>query len=457
MNAVFPAPVPAMSTAEVPGGGGAPPLHRAEESLSEPARLRWIWERSDELLCVADRHAGRLELNPAGELALGPDGASWTCRRWLDHVHSLDRRRALRAMSALSRGRSVERLSLRMVRSGRDPLQVTWRAWVDQEKDAIQAIGRVEGLPHESGELRRSEERWSRSIELAAYPVILWNTERTITYANKAALELLQWRRHELLGRSLDELLGDSDLDHRQALARMRQDGWSHRITNLRGAGGQHVPVELKAVDLGDGTFQAMLFDMREWVAIEERLKTASQRDNLTGLLSRRAIEEHADVEIHRARRRASSVTLLLIDIDRFKEINDQHGHLIGDAVLQRVAELISSAVRITDWVGRWGGDEILVVLGETREEEALRIAERIRSGVAGSPLETMSRGRIPLTVSVGVASGSVGFVPSLQQFFERVDRALYLAKRLGRNRVICYQDTTAFRRFPALEGGQLG
>ncbi len=635
MNAASHQPQASMSTADVPGGTGASPQHRAAQHSIDATDIQRMWELSEDLLCVANLQGRLVRFNAAWERALEIPAAQLVSRPLLELVHPPDRWRTLRAMASLARGRSEVRLALRVERGDRTLVRVSWSGCADPDRGLIYAIGRLDrssdgweltalgtleairhaqrlaaadcepapvfeflldqilrasgsglgaigeiieedgrrilrpqalalgtlpggegicdsplprpgpglddfapllgevldagkpvianslsakaqprgasragpplesflGLPlqdqegalgvvglanrtgrydlelvrrieplistttrllrsyrsrrdrkQKSDELRRSEERWSRSIELAAYPVILWNAQRMITYANKAALDLLQWRRHELVGRSLDDLLGDGDLDHRQALARMRQDGWSHRITNLRGAGGQEVPVELKAVDLGDGTFQAMLFDMREWVAIEKRLKSSSQRDNLTGLLNRRAIEEHADVEIHRARRRASSVSLLLIDIDRFKAINDRHGHLIGDAALQRVAELISSSVRITDWVGRWGGEEILVVLGETGEEEALRIGERIRAAIAGSPLETASHGQIALAVSVGVASGSIGYVPSLQQFFERVDRALYLAKQQGRNRVVCYQDTTVFRRFPALD-----
>ena len=108
--------------------------------------------------------------------------------------------------------------------------------------------------------------------------------------------------RGQGVGRHLDDLFCEIDLDHELAIQRFRREGWSHRITHLRARNGERVPVELQAVDLGDGTFQSMAFDMREWVAIEAKLKDASQRDNLTGLLNRRAIEEHAEVEIHRAR-----------------------------------------------------------------------------------------------------------------------------------------------------------
>jgi PAS domain S-box-containing protein len=187
-----------------------------------------------------------------------------------------------------------------------------------------------------SEDLQRSEQRWRRSIELAAHPVLLWDSQRTITYVNRALLDLFGGARNEVVGKGLDELIEDRNPDHDVALERMRHDGWKHRLSQLRRASGKTVPVELHAVDLGDGIYQGMVSDMREWVSIESKLRQASQRDNLTGLLNRAAIEEHAEVEIHRARRRATPVSLLLVDVDHFKSINDRHGHLVGDAALRK-------------------------------------------------------------------------------------------------------------------------
>ena len=299
-------------------------------------------------------------------------------------------------------------------------------------------------------ELQRSERRWRRSIEMAGHPIVLWNAQRTITYANRALLELHGGARDELVGTRLDNLIEDGDPGHAEALERMRRSGWRHRLSQLRRAVGKPVPVELQAVDLGDGIYQGMIVDMSEWVEVEARLQQASQRDNLTGLLNRAAIEEHAEVEIHRARRRATPVSLLLVDVDHFKMINDRHGHLAGDAALRRLSQVIEASVRPYDWVGRWGGEEILIVLPETTEEHALVVGERIRAAVAAGPLETNTSAPLQVTVSVGVAGVGVGYVPSLSGLFSRVDRSLIMAKEQGRNRVIVYQDSTTFRRFPA-------
>jgi diguanylate cyclase (GGDEF)-like protein/PAS domain S-box-containing protein len=304
-------------------------------------------------------------------------------------------------------------------------------------------------------ELQRSEQRWRRSIEMAAHPIVLWDDQRNITYANRALLNLYGGGRDELVGRCLDDLIADGDPGHAEALERMRSSGWRHRLSQLRRAQGKPVPVELQAVDLGDGIYQGMIVDMSEWVEVEARLQQASQRDNLTGLLNRAAIEEHAEVEIHRARRRATPVSLLLVDVDHFKAINDRHGHLVGDAALRRLAQVVQASVRPYDWVGRWGGEEILVVLPETTEEQALVAGERIRAAVAAGPLETNTSAPLQVTVSVGVAGVGVGYVPSLRSLFGRVDRSLIMAKEQGRNRVVVYQDSTMFRRFPAALPGR--
>jgi diguanylate cyclase (GGDEF)-like protein/PAS domain S-box-containing protein len=290
-------------------------------------------------------------------------------------------------------------------------------------------------------ELRLSEERWKRSVELAVHPVLLWDRERTLTYANRAALELLDSRYESIVGRSLDDLIVEPDLDHEASLRRFRENGWSHRITFLRTPSGEDRPVDLQAVDLGNGTSQAIALDMREWVEIGARLEAATQRDNLTGLLNRRAIEEHAEVEIQRSRRRATHVALVLVDVDYFKRINDAWGHLTGDIALRQVAETLSRSVRPRDRVGRWGGEEFLVVLPEATEEQAHLIAERIRNNVASQGLKSAATGVIPLTASLGVTAVECGTTPGLRVLFERVDRALYAAKEMGRNRTVIWSE----------------
>lgn len=285
-------------------------------------------------------------------------------------------------------------------------------------------------------EVRRSEERWRRSVDLAGHPVIVWSEERIVTYVNQAVSDLLRMPVEKLIGADLDALLVEDDIDPDTAVERLRLDGWSHRISFLADADGERIPVEFHAVDLGDGTFQGTVFDMREWVEIEGKVREASRKDNLTGLLNRKALEEHAEVEVQRARRRATPFSLLMIDIDHFKRINDGHGHLVGDAALQRVADIITESTRPYDWIGRWGGEEFLVVLPETDDSEAIAIAERIRSTVFSGPMDICQTAPVPVTVSIGVATAAACVNLGLRMILENADQAMYRAKERGRNRV---------------------
>jgi diguanylate cyclase (GGDEF)-like protein len=160
-----------------------------------------------------------------------------------------------------------------------------------------------------------------------------------------------------------------------------------------------------------------------------------ARRDSLTGILSRTAWEEAAGAEIDRAMRFGHPIALCLVDIDGFKAVNDIAGHLAGDACLQEVARAIVGSCRTVDSVGRFGGDEFVMLLPETTLEGGLALAERARVSVLERDIRPPSvRDSLPrITISAGVASG----LPARwQDLAAEADRALYEAKRLGRNRV---------------------
>jgi diguanylate cyclase (GGDEF)-like protein len=126
-------------------------------------------------------------------------------------------------------------------------------------------------------------------------------------------------------------------------------------------------------------------------------------RDPLTNLYNRRHFLDLAEVEFLRCRRSGSILSLLLIDIDQFKLVNDTHGHLTGDGVIQMVSALVSGSLRVTDTVARFGGEEYIVLLPETKMAQALQLAERIRRSIASSPLHGADR-TIAVTLSIGCA-----------------------------------------------------
>lgn len=166
----------------------------------------------------------------------------------------------------------------------------------------------------------------------------------------------------------------------------------------------------------------------------DEFLYENAMKDPLTGLDNRQQMSAHLKHFIARALRRKTEFCLLLIDVDHFKNVNDSHGHHVGDEALKHLAVLLQSSIRETDFVARWGGEEFVVGMTDASMEHATTLAERIRLGVEKNPsrLETLV---IPMTVSIGVGVLQEG--DTLESLFQRADRNLYAAKDGGRNRVV--------------------
>jgi two-component system cell cycle response regulator len=168
-----------------------------------------------------------------------------------------------------------------------------------------------------------------------------------------------------------------------------------------------------------------------------ERNMALALTDSLTGLYNRRYMEAHLSNLAHRTLHSDRKLALLMIDIDRFKAVNDSYGHPAGDKVLRAVAERLQHNVRPFDTVARWGGEEFMVVMPESDVKIGSMVAERLRAKVAQSAVEMDGMpGAIPVTISVGVAVTSLdGFDPAA--LIKRADDALYQAKEGGRNRIV--------------------
>ncbi len=176
-----------------------------------------------------------------------------------------------------------------------------------------------------------------------------------------------------------------------------------------------------------------LICPLRNALLYREAVRT-SLSDQLTGVGNRVALERHLDREVALNKRYHEPLSVLVLDVDFFKRINDSHGHAAGDCVLKDVARKISSACRETDSVYRFGGEEFVVLLNRTDTEGASVIAERIRQSIAAATT-SYAEHRIQATVSIGIATMHEG--ESVQALFDRADRALYAAKNAGRNRVI--------------------
>ncbi len=174
-----------------------------------------------------------------------------------------------------------------------------------------------------------------------------------------------------------------------------------------------------------------------KWLQDELRARNAeldrvSRIDMLTNIYNRRHLDEHLRAVISAARRHDRTVGVLIVDIDHFKNVNDEHGHLAGDAVLREVAARLQQAMRTEDALGRWGGEEFLAVLTDTPPEGVRVMAERLRQVVAAAPFTLDDGSQIRVTVSVGHTNGR----EDAEVLVHRADDALYVAKAEGRNRV---------------------
>lgn len=179
-----------------------------------------------------------------------------------------------------------------------------------------------------------------------------------------------------------------------------------------------------------------MLRTTRELLRVSS-LEAESATDPLTGLKNRRAFDQCWKVELARAKRFGIPLSLLVIDVDHFKGVNDSYGHAVGDQVLIKVGQLICSCLRVSDVAARYGGEEFAVIAPHTAPNMAALVAERLRAAVQRDAHHVLDRigyeGSI--TVSIGVA-GTSDVALSGERMFESADEALYQAKRSGRNRV---------------------
>jgi len=171
------------------------------------------------------------------------------------------------------------------------------------------------------------------------------------------------------------------------------------------------------------------------------RIEYASTHDGLTKLKTRREIEHLLGFEVERARRYNRPLSVILLDIDHFKLVNDRYGHQAGDEALRVVSKTIKKEVRKIDFVGRYGGEEILVIAPETCLEKSKALAQRLHDAVGKTPILLDNKETVSVTVSIGVASFSES-QNTIQTLIKEADEALYRAKESGRDQV-CYADTS--------------
>jgi diguanylate cyclase (GGDEF)-like protein len=214
-----------------------------------------------------------------------------------------------------------------------------------------------------------------------------------------------------------------------------RLAGLAERLTEAQDEGAL---VAFDARKLRDDRLRAAFQTLADRVADTWRLATI---DPLTGIANRQAVLDLVEQELARAMRFRHPLSVILVDLDHFKRLNDSHGHAAGDRVLRHVGSLLTASVRAIDTAGRYGGEEFLIVLPETDVDAAASVAEKLRRMVAGSPLRLESGEIVTVTLSAGVAGG-LGTVLRPDVLVRDADAALYSAKALGRDQVYVFRET---------------
>jgi diguanylate cyclase (GGDEF)-like protein len=273
------------------------------------------------------------------------------------------------------------------------------------------------------------------------------------------ALRLLAQEPHDVVITDLRM----PDLDGFEVLAQVKRLDPDVEVIVLTGSHAKDVSCAIRALRLGAHDYLAKPPASADEVLLtveraleKKRLKDAnrrlvqelqhmSRRDPLTGLLNRRSLDEALAREIARARRHGHALSLMMLDLDHFKKVNDTWGHPAGDEVLRTFARVVASLLREEDVLYRYGGEEFLAVLPETDARGALAAAERVVAGVAATPV-ALAGGRLRVTVSAGVASLSPA-VQDADGLVARADEALYSAKSSGRNQALLAGPRHVLRR----------
>ncbi|MGM0535188.1 MAG: sensor domain-containing diguanylate cyclase [Pseudomonadota bacterium] len=258
-----------------------------------------------------------------------------------------------------------------------------------------------------------------------------------IERVNQAFTDITGYREHEVLGKTpriFKSGRHSPDFYARLWDSLLKTGHWQGEIWN-RNKFGDIYPLWQSITAVRDDTgrirsFVAVFHNITERKRMETELERQATLDHLTGTYNRRAFDTALRQAIDQAEVNDESFSLLLFDIDHFKEVNDRHGHDVGDAILKQLAHRVAGSLRSTDILSRWGGEEFTILLPDTRLRGASTFAERLRSQVGESRLHGLA-----ITISTGITEYRPG--DDMDSMLGRADDALYQAKSAGRNRVV--------------------
>lgn len=329
--------------------------------------------------------------------------------------------------------------------------------------------GRLLGIVRDITERKREEERiryLALVMNKVSSAVISTDVDMHITHWNKAAETLYGWEENEVLGRPLDEVcqteIQDADREEVRTILLARKKWHGELKQHHRNGRDVWVSASVTLIEDEHGNYSGGVtinHDITERKQAEEELRRtketmeeinktlqrafereqlASRTDSLTGMFNRRYFFELFDYEFVASRRYQRPLSVVMFDIDLFKRINDTFGHQVGDEVLKHTARVVHAQLRESDILSRYGGDEFVLLLPNSDEQEALTVVRRIHRKVRTSKFIFDEKTRIDVTISVGVASWQLG-MEQPAQLLRQADDALYAAKQAGRDRIVLF------------------
>ncbi len=283
---------------------------------------------------------------------------------------------------------------------------------------------------------RENATRFRRLLSVSTGGVALL-VDGYVVDANRQLEMLTRTSREQLLGEPLQNIFVPEDFEQLQYLLAAGTTVQPVEMT-VRRRDGREFQAEITVAPLNEkGRSKSHLVEIRSVShrkALEDELKLLARTDALTGAMNRRAFSEHFDAELLRLQRHGGELSLVLLDLDNFKRVNDDYGHQVGDRVLRRFVEVCRQQARVTDVFARFGGEEFVLLMPQTDKDGAMNILERLLQSVAALELEAGNGRSFDITVSAGLATWREG--DTSDSLLQRVDQAMYCAKANGRNRV---------------------
>ena len=279
-------------------------------------------------------------------------------------------------------------------------------------------------------------------FELNAIPQMVVNKDRVIVRVNKKFTKLFGYSSDEILGKQTATLTPSIEKfeEYRQYFVQTKEGIIKSEELEYKKKDGTLFWVKLEGNPINKNPQELLILwsfiDITKEVYYRKELERLASTDPMTHLYNRRYFGELATTVVKLAKRSGLVYSVIMVDIDKFKRINDTYGHTIGDDVIIALAKVLKYNNRESDIVSRWGGEEFVILLPQTKEDGAMIIAERLRKSVEALSVDDGNDKKLCFTISLGVATADIDDCSDIEDIINNADKALYIAKESGRNKV---------------------